>query len=426
MRQRRIDFVGDIHCDPNRGDGVLAKLDAATGFLQLDGRLTTVGVFTYSDAAGKVWGELRTPEEVFSPEALASFELVVATNDHPDTFVDVDNVKQVQVGTVGSDVRRDGEFVRASIVITDASTILAIQRGKMQLSCGYTAEVLAQTGVANGDKFDGVQTNIRGNHVAIVTKGRAGASCSLIARGDAAFSKVTMDKKTDAKARAASMIAKLKTDQGVEQAQAVIDLLQAAIDSGNDMLIEASLLQASGMLGGSVEVAAEPEAGAEPEAPVEALQASATAPAVQPSAFDDATALRAKVDTLEAARATDSASFSQRVGLRVGLERKASAICPELQLDGMSDDAIRKAVVLAVSPNVAAKLEQNSKAPGYLRAMFDTAVELHSGRERHADELGRAIFDAHNEGSSDVDLDQLHADYLDRQNGWKTADRKAN
>ena len=211
MRVRRIDFIaGDIHCDPDRADGVLARLDADTGFLHLDARLTTVGVFSYSDANGKVWGELRTEAEVFSADSLASFRLAVVTNDHPDQFVDVDNVSAVQKGTVGTDVRREvipvaDDFVRASIVVTDAITILAIQRGKCQLSCGYTAEVVAQVGVANGDKFDGVQTNIRGNHVAIVTKGRAGPGCSLIARGDAAFSEVHFMK--TAKQRADAMIA---------------------------------------------------------------------------------------------------------------------------------------------------------------------------------------------------------------------------
>ncbi len=438
---RRLDFVGEIHCDPDRLDGVLARLDKQTGFLQLDARLTTVGVFKYSDAEGNVWGELRTETEVFSDDSMRSFHLVTATNEHPDAFVDIDNVRDVQVGTVGSDVRRDGVFVRASIVITDASTILAIQRGKCQLSCGYTSEVIAETGVANGDKFDGVQTKIRGNHVAIVTKGRAGPDCSLIARGDAAYSEVQMQvKKQDAKKRAEAMITKLKGkrdgEHNAEQAQSLIELLTAAMKTKNEMLIEAALVQATAILAGKVEEpSAEPEPEAEPEAVLEGgsgheepQQAAAgllqAQPGQQPSAFDSSTALSAKVHTLEAARAQDAASFSQRVSARVALERSALAICPELSLDGLSDDAIRRAVVLAVTPGVEAKLDSHKAAPGYLRAMFDTAVELHYGRAHHADELGRVVFDAHNEGSGELDLDQLHADYLERRNGWKTPARK--
>ena len=64
------------------------------------------------------------------------------------------------------------------------------------------------------------------------------------------------------------------------------------------------------------------------------------------------------------------ASFSTRVSARVGLERVALAIVPELVTDGISDNAIRRAVVLAVTPGVEAKLAPTSVEVGGVSAII--------------------------------------------------------
>jgi len=138
-----VDYLGEVHFDPERTDGALAQF-TAEGFLRVDARLTRTGVFTYGDAEGNTWGELRSPEEVFDGDSLRSFEMVVLTDDHPQDFVDASNVKEVQVGHVGTDVRKDGDYVIASIVITDPQVIRSIADGKVELSCGYTAQVIKE------------------------------------------------------------------------------------------------------------------------------------------------------------------------------------------------------------------------------------------------------------------------------------------
>ncbi len=154
------------------------------GFVRAEGYLTRSGIFVYRDGQGNTVRELRPPEEVMHPEALASFALVPVTNDHPSELLTADNAKQYAVGSVSESVVPEGDKVRAVLMITDASAIEALDAGKSKLSCGYTADVVQEAGVWQGQPYDAVQRNIRGNHVALVDAGRAGPACSI--RMDAA------------------------------------------------------------------------------------------------------------------------------------------------------------------------------------------------------------------------------------------------
>jgi len=154
------------------------------GFVRAEGYLTRTGIFVYRDAKGNTVRELRPPEEVMHPEALASFALVPVTNDHPSELLTADNAKQYAVGSVSESVVPEGDKVRASLMITDAAAIEALDAGKSELSCGYTADVVLESGVWQGQPYDAIQRNIRGNHVALVDAGRAGPACAI--RMDAA------------------------------------------------------------------------------------------------------------------------------------------------------------------------------------------------------------------------------------------------
>ena len=154
------------------------------GFVRAEGYLTRSGIFVYRDAQGKTIRELRPPEEVMHPDSLASFGLMPVTNEHPSELLTADNAKQYAVGSVSESVVPEGDKVRAVLMITDASAIEALDAGKSELSCGYTADVVQETGVWQGQPYDAIQRNIRGNHVALVDAGRAGPACSI--RMDAA------------------------------------------------------------------------------------------------------------------------------------------------------------------------------------------------------------------------------------------------
>ena len=113
---------------------------------------------------------LRDSAEVFSSEAIASFENKPITCEHPDEDVTPDNYKDYAVGFV-RDVHQgkvDGEDVLlGNLIITDSDIINDIENGiRTDLSCGYTCDIT--------DEAHPRQVNIRGNHVALCSQGRAG------------------------------------------------------------------------------------------------------------------------------------------------------------------------------------------------------------------------------------------------------------
>ena len=114
----------------------------------------------------------RPEEEVFSPATIASFEGMPVTNDHPDTDdgVTADNISFLQKGhcqNVRRGVGNEKDLLIADLLITDPQTIQDVLDGKREISCGYNYVM---------DEEDGkyTQRQIRGNHIAIVDKGRAG------------------------------------------------------------------------------------------------------------------------------------------------------------------------------------------------------------------------------------------------------------
>jgi len=171
----------------------------ASGYLTGRAVVTTIGVFPYLLEDGTVFNELRLPEEVFSRESLDSLRMIPITNDHPASFVNADNIKELQVGTTGEDVCRfdlvdgevwgvyktDGTAVSIPMKITEKDAIEAVLGGKRALSCGYYRDLELTEGVWGGVHYDGIQRNIRYNHVAIVDRGRAGDAAVI--RMDNAF-----------------------------------------------------------------------------------------------------------------------------------------------------------------------------------------------------------------------------------------------
>lgn len=160
------------------------------GYLTAPAKLARTGVQRYTarelgldkshgmDAASPV-RLYRPHEEVFSPEAIASFEKKPVTVNHPPVDVTADTWKKYAVGDVHGLVA-DGKYLSGTIIVRDAAAIAAIQAGKAELSNGYSFELDLTPGTSpDGEAYDGVQRRILGNHVAAVDSGRAGASVRI-------------------------------------------------------------------------------------------------------------------------------------------------------------------------------------------------------------------------------------------------------
>jgi hypothetical protein len=155
----------------------------ANGWMRADAWLTRVGVFTYLRADGSTYRELRPPEEVFRSDSLETLRQVPLTLDHPsegDGMLTAENAKQYTVGNVGYGYQDyDGYYVQGPVLITDKAAVDAVEKGKTEVSCAYTADMDETPGEWMGQTYDAVQRNIKYNHVAIVDEGRAGSSVRI-------------------------------------------------------------------------------------------------------------------------------------------------------------------------------------------------------------------------------------------------------
>lgn len=157
----------------------------ADGFLVVDAKIARTGLYTYlgseldrPDLATVV--VYRPEDSVFDERAMASFAHKPVTDDHPPEQVSSANWKKYSVGYSGDQVARDGAFVRVPMMVTDSSAITAIQSGKRELSAGYCCDLDFKDGVTpEGEPYQAVMKDIRGNHIAIVDKGRAGSECRI-------------------------------------------------------------------------------------------------------------------------------------------------------------------------------------------------------------------------------------------------------
>ena len=114
----------------------------------------------------------RDADEVFKSESILSFEGKPITLDHPLVEIGPTNISQYQAG-FATNVRRQGDFLVADLMITREDAINAVKNGMRQLSCGYDAEYEV-TGIKSGR-----QSDIYGNHIALVLNARCGPQCSI-------------------------------------------------------------------------------------------------------------------------------------------------------------------------------------------------------------------------------------------------------
>ena len=152
------------------------------GYLKVWCKAARVGTQLYTRGDGTQVREYRPEDEVSNPDSLASFGMKAVTLNHPKVLLDSKTTKLHQVGHAGSHVRFSDGFVEVALVITDQNAIDAVQRGDAQeVSAGYRVDYDPTPGVTpNGESYDGIQRNIKVNHIALVNRGRAGREARLL------------------------------------------------------------------------------------------------------------------------------------------------------------------------------------------------------------------------------------------------------
>ena len=114
----------------------------------------------------------RLPEDVFAPAALASFEGKDVSLGHPPEMFTAENQSSYSKGHL-EHVRRVGDNTVADLFIKDPVLASQVESGAMrEVSCGYNCKFEPY--------LDGYrQTNIIGNHLAVVPRGRAGKDVAI-------------------------------------------------------------------------------------------------------------------------------------------------------------------------------------------------------------------------------------------------------
>jgi hypothetical protein len=112
----------------------------------------------------------KPAEELFSTYTISSFEGKPITIDHPNSDVTADNWKDLSVGLI-RDVRKEGAYLVANLILMDKDAIERVQSNELkEVSIGFSCVV---------DDVTMAFRSITGNHLALVTQGRAGVECAI-------------------------------------------------------------------------------------------------------------------------------------------------------------------------------------------------------------------------------------------------------
>lgn len=163
----------------------------ADGYLAVRAKAARTGVYRYAgfevdpdnahglrDAASV--NVLRDQQTVFDAQAAHSFIGKPITDDHPKEAVTKDNWRDHARGTVMGAKWEEGGYLAFDLLLTDAEAIAKVDAGKRELSNGYDATLeFGDFTAPGGTKCQARQTQIRGNHVALVDRGRAGPECRI-------------------------------------------------------------------------------------------------------------------------------------------------------------------------------------------------------------------------------------------------------
>jgi hypothetical protein len=162
------------------------------GWTEIKGNpLSKVGVFPYlgrqipgAPDPDKAYMVYRPEEELAAPECIESFKLIPWIDNHVMLGSEDDGLtpaerKGVQ-GVVGEDVSYSDGVLRANIKVFSQAMKRLIDSGKRELSCGYRCVYDWTPGNFQGQRYDAVQRQIRGNHLALVESGRMGPDVAVL------------------------------------------------------------------------------------------------------------------------------------------------------------------------------------------------------------------------------------------------------
>ncbi len=161
------------------------RVKDADGFLHVPGCIAKAGnVQEYRAAELELDGDPNRVVRLYRPrdevaKSTVTFARKPITNNHPPgRWVTPDNWERYTVGDSGSAVDMQGDDMVTDLCFRKKSAIADLEAGKNALSCGYKFHFDdSKKATPEGEAVDGWMTNIQGNHIALVDRGRGGPGC---------------------------------------------------------------------------------------------------------------------------------------------------------------------------------------------------------------------------------------------------------
>lgn len=343
----RIDYACRFVLDADDDTDVDADAGTARwtpeGYLEVDAYLARDGYLTYSDGSTS-WIEYRPREELVA--AAASWATAPVTDDHPKKMVDASTWSQVARGmhvttptVVGPFDAGGVSYLSARLLITDADLLKAIDKGKRELSIGFTSEVEP----VDHPEYQAVQRALIGNHTAVVDRGRAGPTVRIL-----------MDGATVPTSGPHMTIKNVKPKSKADAVGMPVESVEIVGPDGMPVAlptwVAAQLEELAAMKAAAVQPP-QPAAPVEPAAPAPAAPVDTVVAAAEPAPAAAAPAVAPEEEEDEDEETKDSVDVSVLVRRRAKLERLAvKAGIPDARIDSADDGQLAREFIATRLP----------------------------------------------------------------------------
>lgn len=159
-----------------------------------DNPISKAGVFPYSGRAinkpgldpDRMYNVYRPEEELNNEDTIESFKLLPFINEHPSGLLGSANDERPTVdgkpadGVIGEQVYFKDGYLYGNLKFFTDRIMQAINAGKKEISAGFRCMYEQSSGLFNGEPYEFIQRNIRGNHAALVTEGRVGPEVAVL------------------------------------------------------------------------------------------------------------------------------------------------------------------------------------------------------------------------------------------------------
>lgn len=274
-------------------------MDAAETARALDGNgfqeikrnpLSKVGVFPYIGKnipgadPSKVFMVYRPAEELGDPATIESIKLTPWINDHAMLGAVKGGVPAEQKGVqgvIGQDVFFEGDTLYGNLKLFSQEQAERIDSGKTPLSLGYRCRYEHAPGVFNGQAYEYIQRQIRGNHLASVEDGRMGPEVAVLDHFSFTFDSKDIETMADTEVKPDAGTGAKPADMTIGEATAMLTGMMPALQKLMSVLTPAA--PAAAVEDGKPAPGADPAAATPAPAP-----AANTTPAVTAEAMDAA------------------------------------------------------------------------------------------------------------------------------------------